>query len=82
MAKILYFASLVDALGNAAEDVTLPAAVDDVRALLAWLRARGKNWEQALAENSVRVTVNKPFGTLETKINDTCEIAFISTRSW
>ena len=82
MAKILYFAALVDALGSAAEDVTLPAAIDDVRALLAWLRTRGKNWEQTLVENAVRVTVNKQFGTLETKIDNTCEIALISARPW
>ncbi len=82
MAKILYFADLVDKLGCAAEDVALPASVNDVRALLAWLRARGGNWERALAEDAVRVTVNKQFVTLETKIDNACEIALISARPW
>lgn len=82
MAKILYFAALVDTLGNTAEDVALPATVNDVRALLAWLRARGGNWEQALVEEAVRVTVNKQFVTLETKIDNACEIALISARPW
>ena len=82
MAKILYFAALVDTLGNAAEDVALPATVNDVRALLVWLRARGGNWERALTEDAVRVTVNKQFVTLETKIDNTCEIALIPARTW
>lgn len=82
MAKILYFAALVDKLGCAAEDVVLPTTVNNVRALLAWLRTRGGNWEQALAENAVRITVNKQFVTLETEIDNTCEIAFVSARPW
>ena len=55
MAKILYFATLVDKLGSASEEVTLPATVADVQALLAWLRARGANWERALAQGAVHV---------------------------
>lgn len=82
MAKILYFATLVDKLGRAAEDVAIPIEVNDVRALLAWLRMRGGNWEQALSDNAVRVTVNKQFVTLETKIDNACEIALVSARPW
>jgi molybdopterin synthase sulfur carrier subunit len=82
VAKILYFATLVDKLGRAAEDVAIPIEVNDVRALLAWLRMRGGNWEQALSDNAVRVTVNKQFVTLETKIDNACEIALVSARPW
>lgn len=82
MAKILYFADLVDKVGCAAEDVALPASVNDVRALLVWLRTRGGNWERALTEDAVRITVNKQFGTPETKIDNACEIALISARPW
>lgn len=42
MARILYFAYLVDKLGRAQEDMALPATVQDVRGLLAQLRARGR----------------------------------------
>lgn len=80
MAKLLYFAALVDKLGSASEEVALPAAITDVRTLLAWLRARGENWERALAENAVQVTVNRQFAVPETKIDNASEIALVSTR--
>lgn len=80
MAKLLYFASLVDKLGSASEEVALPAAVTDIRTLLAWLRARGGNWERSLTENAVQVTVNRQFAVPETKIDNTCEIALVSAR--
>lgn len=80
MAKILYFAALVDRLGSASEEVTLPSTVSTVRELLAWLRARGGNWERSLAEDVVRVTVNRQFSVPETKIDDTVEIAIVSAR--
>ena len=80
MAKILYFAALVEKLGIAFEEVTLPAAVSDVRALLAWLRTRGDNWEHALTETGVRVTVNRQFAALETAIDKSMEIAIVPAR--
>lgn len=81
MAKILYFATLVDKLGSASEELTLPATVADVQALLAWLRARGASWERALAEGAVQVTVNRQFAGPETRIDDSAEIAIVPTRT-
>lgn len=80
MANILYFANLVDKLGSASEEVRLPATITDVRALLTWLRSRGGNWETALAEQMVRVTVNRQFAALETRINDSMEIGIVPAR--
>jgi molybdopterin synthase sulfur carrier subunit len=80
LAKILYFANLVDKLGSSSEEVDLPASITDVRALLDWLRARGGNWETALKENQVRVTVNRQFAALETAIDNTTEIAIVPAR--
>ncbi len=80
MAKILYFANLVDILGSSSEEVSLPASIADVRALLAWLRARGGNWETALMEHMVRVTVNRQFAAPETSIDNTTEIAIVPAR--
>jgi molybdopterin synthase sulfur carrier subunit len=80
VATILYFATLVDKLGTASEEVVLPAAVTDVRALLAWLRQRGASWELALTETGVRVTVNRQFAAPETKIDNTMEIAIVPMR--
>lgn len=82
MAKILYFAYLVDKLGRASEEVELPAGVDNVGALLAWLRKRGPNWEQALADHAVKVTVNKQFAAAQTRIDNGSEIAIVSAHPW
>ena len=80
MAKILYFANLVDKLGSSSEEVILPASVTDVRALLAWLRTRGGNWEAVLTENKVRVTINRQFAVPETMVDNTAEIAIVPMR--
>ena len=79
MARILYFAYLVDKLGRAQEDLVLPDSVREVRGLLAHLRTRGGVWEKALAEDKVQVLVNKQFSTPETKISDADVIAIVSS---
>jgi len=79
MARILYFAYLVDKLGRAQEDLVLPDGVADVRGLLAHLRSRGGTWDTALAEDKVQVLVNKQFSTVETKISDNQVIAIVSS---
>jgi molybdopterin synthase sulfur carrier subunit len=80
MAKILYFAALVEKLGRASEEVALPPSVTDVRTLLAWLRRRGENWERALADEAVRVTVNRQIVALDTPVDDRAEIAIVAMR--
>lgn len=79
MARILYFAYLVDKLGRAQEDLVLPDSVREVRGLLAHLRTRGGVWEKALAEDKVQVLVNKQFSTPETTISDTDVVAIVSS---
>lgn len=81
MARLLYFASLVDRLGRATEEVQLPDAITDVRTLLAWLRTRGQPWAQVLMDDAVRVTVNKQFVTLDGRVQHKDEIAFVPTRA-
>lgn len=80
MAKILYFSTLVDRLGVSSEEVGLPASVTDVRALLAWLRGRGENWDKALREDSVKITLNRQFAEAGSTVNDKMEIAIVPTR--
>jgi molybdopterin synthase sulfur carrier subunit len=82
MAKILYFATLVDQLGRASEELTLPGDVRDVRGLLGFLRARGGAWEQALAEAAIKVTVDRQFANADTGITDRSEIALVGARPW
>lgn len=80
MAKILYFAGLVDRLGRASEEVDLPASVMHVQSLLAWLRLRGEPWSRVLADDAVRVTVDRQFSVADTPISNANEIALINTR--
>ena len=81
MAKLLYFAQLVDQLGCAVEEATLPASVRDVQTLVAWLEGRGPEWRQAMAGGKgVRVTVNKAAATPETPVVQMDEIAFFAER--
>jgi sulfur-carrier protein len=80
MAKILYFSTLVDKLGASSEEVVLPDTVTDVRNLLAWLRLRGENWENALKDDVVRITVNRQIADLSAVVNDKMEIAVIPAR--
>jgi molybdopterin synthase sulfur carrier subunit len=80
MAKILYFSILVDKFGRSSEEVSLPESVTDVRTLLAWLRTRGENWEKALREDAVKVTVNRQFAEVDTAVDDKMEIAIVPAR--
>ena len=79
MARVLYFAYLVDKLGRSQEELALPETVKNVRSLLAQLRARGGVWENALTEDKIQVLVNKQFSTPETMISDTDVIAIVSS---
>jgi molybdopterin synthase sulfur carrier subunit len=58
--KLIYFAWVRERIGLPEEEVTLPANVTSVRDLLAWLRARGEGYEQALKyPEAIRVAINQ-----------------------
>jgi len=78
-ARILYFAYLAQYLRKEAEEVTLPAEVGDVTALLAWLRRRERERGYLLADDRVRVTVNRQFTEPFTRLDDGDEIAIVPT---
>ncbi|MGK9168150.1 molybdopterin converting factor subunit 1 [Inquilinus limosus] len=60
--KLLYFAWVRSKIGTAAESVSPPETVRDVAGLLDWLRGRGANYADALANPAViRVAVNQRF---------------------
>lgn len=75
--KVLYFISLAIISGKDEEDVNIPAAVTDVGSLLAWLRKRGNDWNEAFTEERVQVTVNKHFAESFTLIEDGDEVAIV-----
>jgi molybdopterin synthase sulfur carrier subunit len=75
--SLLYFAWLRERVGVSAETIALPEGVATVGALVAWLRARGANYESALATpRVVRCAVNQDFAAPETPIKPGDEVAF------
>ena len=74
--KLLYFAWLRGRIGQAEEEVELPAGVADVAGLLQWLRARGPRYAEALRDLSViRIAVNQDYVGLGHPVRDGDEIA-------
>jgi len=77
MLKILYFASLREALGTDAETVERPEGVETVGQLRDWLRARGGAWAEALAEGrAVRMAVDQVMARADTPVGPAAEVAF------
>ena len=72
--KVLYFASLKEALGMSGEAVELPADVATVGALRAWLVAQGRD-KLASAKN-LRCAVNQNMAGLDAAVKEGDEIAF------
>lgn len=57
--KLIYFAWVRERIGKAEEELDLPVTVKTVAELLAWLRARGEEYEAALRHPEViRVAIN------------------------
>lgn len=75
--KILYFMQLATTAGKEEENITLPASVDNVEALLSWLRARGDQWKEDFADKRVQVTINKNFAEPYTPIAQNDEVAIV-----
>jgi len=74
--KLLYFAWLRARIGCAEEEIELPADVRDVAALLAWLRARGGGYAEALQDlKIVRAAVNQEYVGPQHPVRDGDEVA-------
>ena len=74
--KILYFASLREALDSSGEALALPAGVASVAALREHLAARGGAWRKLVESQSLRAAVNQKMVDAEAAIADGDEIAF------
>jgi sulfur-carrier protein len=75
--RVLFFASLREQLGTAAEELELPAGVTTVAGLRAHLKARGGAYEKAFADKSlVRIAVNQEMVSLVNPIRHGDEVAF------
>ena len=72
--RILYFASLKEALGTAGESLELPAGVTTVGALRDWLAGQGRT---ALTQTrNLRCAVNQDMAGSDAAVRDGDEIAF------
>ncbi len=76
--RLLYFGRPRESLNLASETAEVPESISTLAGLLAWLRARGANWEKELAENRVRCAVNQDMAELSAPVRDGDEIAIFS----
>jgi molybdopterin synthase sulfur carrier subunit len=74
--KILYFASLREALGQASENIDLPAQIANVGQLQALLDARGGAWEALRKTKNLRVAINQQMAAPDAPLKDGDEVAF------
>lgn len=72
--KILYFASLKEALGMASESIELPAGVTTVGTLRDWLVTQGR--EKLASAKNLRCAVNQDMAGLDAPVREGDEIAF------
>ncbi|MEC5387051.1 molybdopterin converting factor subunit 1 [Uliginosibacterium sp. H3] len=73
--RILYFASLREALGSEGEQLELPAGVASVAALRTHLLVRGDAW-LALSAPRIRAAVNQVLVADSATVTDGDEVAF------
>lgn len=74
--KLVYFAWLRERVGKAGEQVSPPASVTTVGALLEWLKGHGGSYAEALKDlSAVRVAVNQEYAGPDAKIAPGDEIA-------
>jgi molybdopterin synthase sulfur carrier subunit len=74
---VLYFARLREAIGRDREELDLPAGVDRIGALRAWLVARGAPWDAAFTEiKRIRAAVDQSMAIDDTPLADGAEVAF------
>ena len=77
MAKLLYFASLREALDTDSEQLSLPADINNVQQLKDHLATRGAQWQAAFtADAALLVSVNQQMAQADSAISDGDEIAF------
>jgi molybdopterin synthase sulfur carrier subunit len=75
--KVLYFAWLRQKIGRSEEDIAPPPSVTDVSGLVAYLRARGPEYDGAFRDlTALRCAVNQEHAGFEAAIAPGDEVAF------
>ena len=77
VARVLFFASLAEALDSRGEEIELPAGCSTGADLVALLRARGEPWDSALGgDTPVLIAINQEMSEIGAAIENHDEIAF------
>lgn len=74
--KILYFASLREALGCSGEELGLPDGVATLADLREYLAKRGDGWQKLNESKSLRAAVNQNMVGMDAVLRDGDEVAF------
>lgn len=75
--QLRFFASVREALGTSQESLVLPAHVQTVGDLRAFLCERGGAWAEALAEGrALRMACNQQMADANARIPEGAEVAF------
>ena len=75
--RLLYFAWVKEKAGVAAEEIEPPAGVATIAGLIAWLKTRGPEFENAFARsNVIRAAIDKSHVRHDASIVGAREIAF------
>jgi molybdopterin synthase sulfur carrier subunit len=75
--RLLYFAWVREKTGIDAEDVELPPGIATIAELIAWLRARGPEFDAAFARPEVvRAAIDRTHVRHNAKLGGAVEIAF------
>jgi molybdopterin synthase sulfur carrier subunit len=74
--KILYFASLREALGRGNESLDLPADINTVATLKHHLAARGETWVALMTTKNLRAAINQQMANADAQLADGDEVAF------
>ncbi len=75
--RLLYFAWVKEKIGKGSEDIALPPEVGTVGELIAWLKTRGPEFENAFArEEVIRAAIDRSHVRHDAPIGGAREIAF------
>ena len=75
--KILYFARFRQIIGRGADEIELPADVQNVSTLIDFLKTRDERVAEAFADlRTLKVAINQNYTTLNASLSGATEVAF------
>jgi molybdopterin synthase sulfur carrier subunit len=75
--KILYFARLRQIIGRGQDDISIPAEVKTVSALIDYLKGRDEGIAAAFADlRTLKVAINQSHASLDASLVGATEVAF------